>query len=189
MSKTGKFSNYSSIWRRNSLLCSLHVKLCVGISVGSSVEGLCQELGENKGSQCEPKNFRTGSLQAMVLHKTCCSSPAETSTDTSWGAEGDRASTASLVASQPCSSGLSVGAHCWCSSAPSAPTWQKLTLPPLPQVDLLQFESWSCSEVSEVVRVHEGEHGHLIFSLQMPYKHKDLKEVNKTVVDRERCTS
>lgn len=45
---------------------------------------------------------------------------------------------------------------------PQLPDLTEIDSSPLPQVDLLQFESWSCSEVSEVVRVHEGEHGHLI---------------------------
>lgn len=84
--------------------------------------------GEKKDSQCEPKTFRTGSVQAMLLHKTCCSSPAETSTDSPWGAEGDRAPMASL----PCSSGLSVGAHC---SLLTADVHQPSQLPDLTEIN------------------------------------------------------
>lgn len=137
--------------------------------------------GEKKDSQCEPKTFRTGSVQAMLLHKTCCSSPAETSTDSPWGAEGDRAPMASL----PCSSGLSVGAHCWCSSALSAP-WPDRNQPFLPS------HRWICCSLKAGVRRSGKGTWRWArpsnFSLQMSYKHKCLKEVNKTVVDRERCT-
>lgn len=154
MSNTGKFSNYSSIWGRNSILCSLHVKLHFGISVGSSGEGLCQELAGEKGSQCEPKDFRTGSVQAMnLLLFTCWNLPWHF-----WGAEGGRGPTAPV---------LVLTADVLHSLA-----WQKSTLPLHPRVQLLQFESWGCSEVSW--RWAWPSNSGFLMS------YKGLKEANKT---------
>lgn len=68
------------------------------------------------------------------------------------------------------------------------PDLTESTLPLHPQVRLLQFETWGCSEVSgEVVRVHEGEHGCLILAYKCLIRAK--RKLTKPVVDRERCTS
>lgn len=125
---------------KNSLLCSLHVKLHVGISVGSNGEGLCQQLGRGEGAVSVSP--RTSGQD--LCRPWCCTKPAATSPGTS----GEQRE---AEAQQPPMLVLTADV------LPSL-IWQKSTLPPHPQ--------WSCCSLKAgaVLRCHGGEHGHLILA-------------------------
>lgn len=113
-SNTGKFSNYVPLFGEETAFgVSLHVKSDVGISVGPSVQGLCQERGGKRAESVSPRSSEQD--QAMMLHKTCCSSTAGTSPEV----PGEQRETE--VKEGPCCSWPCPLAQCWCSLHPDLP--------------------------------------------------------------------
>lgn len=160
----------------------------------------------NKDTWAERKSFMQHSKSVNVSpgaseqcrpwcrRKTCSSSSAEVCTDQHFLGCGGWWSYSRYLTAAPGRAALSpLWLNAWClslifTSPFNLLTWQKMTFPPHPQVDLLQFESWVGSEVSgeqqsQYKRSGEGTWrwaSSTNFGLQMSYKHKGLKEVNKT---------